>query len=209
MKYYIAINGQPKGPFDHHQLLINGLTATSLVWTEGMTDWAQAQSIPELQELLFGRPDLDSSNPDDVTAATPPPFGGSQAASADCCGQQNAHNSGYNQERQYNQPPSFNGTCPHQQPMGQMTLCPKTWLVESILVTIFCCLPFGVVGIVKASNVEAIWRRGDIVGAEAASQSAGFWTKLGFWIGLAINILGPVLWFLFAVGMSALGVDMP
>lgn len=63
MKYYIAINGQPKGPFDHHQLLINGLTATSLVWTEGMDNWAQAQSIPELQELLFGRPDFDRQIP--------------------------------------------------------------------------------------------------------------------------------------------------
>ena len=28
---------------------------------------------------------------------------------------------------------------------------PKTWLVESILVTLFCCLPFGIVGIVNAA----------------------------------------------------------
>ncbi len=204
MKYYIAINGQPKGPFDHHQLLINGLTATSLVWTEGMADWAQAQSIPELQELLFGRPDLDSSNPDEVTAATPPPFASQQPRGDAGC---NAQQGQTNQSQQ--QPPRFNGAYPHEQPMGPMVLCPKTWLVESILVTIFCCLPFGVVGIVKASNVEAIWRRGDIVGAEAASQSAGFWTKLGFWIGLAINILGPLVWVIFALGVSALGVDMP
>ncbi len=204
MKYYIAINGQPKGPFDNHQLLINGLTATSLVWTEGMADWAQAQSIPELQELLFGRPDLDSSNPDEVTAATPPPFAPQQSCgNAGCNAQQGQTN------QSQHQPPRFNGTYPHEQPMGQMVLCPKTWLVESILVTIFCCLPFGVVGIVKASNVEAIWRRGDIVGAEAASQSAGFWTKLGFWIGLAITILGPLVWVIFALGVSALGVDMP
>lgn len=204
MKYYIAINGQPKGPFGHHQLLINGLTATSLVWTEGMADWAQAQSIPELQELLFGRPDLDSSNPDEVTAATPPPFASRQPCADASC---NAQQAQANQSQQ--QPPRFNGTYPHEQPMGHMVLCPKTWLVESILVTIFCCLPFGVVGIVKASNVEAIWRRGDIVGAEAASQSAGFWTKLGFWIGLAITILGPLVWVIFALGVSALGVDMP
>lgn len=82
MKYYIAINGQPKGPFDHHQLLINGLTPTSLVWTEGMTGWTQAQSVPELQELLFGSPDLKSSSPDEVTSATPPPFGSQQSAAS-------------------------------------------------------------------------------------------------------------------------------
>ena len=32
---------------------------------------------------------------------------------------------------------------------------PKTWLVESILVTLFCCLPFGIAGIVNASKVES------------------------------------------------------
>lgn len=216
MKYYIAINGQPKGPFDHHQLLVNGLTATSLVWTEGMSDWAQAQSIPELQELLFGRPDLDSANPDEVTAATPPPFN-SPAAEAQACnaapqnpaGNQphgNASTGGnYNYGGAYQQSYGNGQTCPPpQQPMGQGGFCPKTWLVESILVTIFCCLPFGVVGIVKASNVESAWRRGDIYGAETASQSAGFWTKLGFWIGLAINILGPLFWVILAVGAGTL-----
>ncbi len=61
-------------------------------------------------------------------------------------------------------------------------------------------------GIVKASNVESMWRRGDMVGAEAASQSAGFWTKLGFWIGLALNILGPLFYVILFVGVAALGI---
>lgn len=30
-------------------------------------------------------------------------------------------------------------------------VCPKTWMAESILVTVFCCLPFGIAGIVFAS----------------------------------------------------------
>lgn len=201
MKYYIAINGQPKGPFDHHQLLINGLTATSLVWTEGMDNWAQAQSIPELQELLFGRPDLDSSNPDEVTTSTPPPCSPSNQPGSNNPRLQNPNPNQYGG----NSSQPFNGTC-SQQPLGQIPLCPKTWLVESILVTIFCCLPFGIVGIVKASNVESMWRRGDMVGAEAASQSAGFWTKLGFWIGLALNILGPLFYVILFVGVAALGI---
>ena len=62
---------------------------------------------------------------------------------------------------------------------------PKNWLVESILVTIFCCLPFGIAGIVFASQVNSKYQTGDFAGALVASKEAGKWTKIGFWIGLA------------------------
>lgn len=66
---------------------------------------------------------------------------------------------------------------------------PKTWLVESILVTIFCCLPFGIAGIVNASKVESRFYAGDIEGAKAASAKAKTWTTVSFWLGLAGSIL--------------------
>lgn len=73
---------------------------------------------------------------------------------------------------------------------------PKNWLPESILVTIFCCLPFGIVGIVNASQVNTKYAAGDYAGAERASQEAGKWTKIGFFIGIgliALYIIGVVL----------------
>src|SRR6266480_1923816 len=66
---------------------------------------------------------------------------------------------------------------------------PKNWLVESILVTIFCCLPFGIAGIVFASQVNAKYEAGDYEGAMSASKEAGRWTKIGFFIGLACIVL--------------------
>lgn len=72
---------------------------------------------------------------------------------------------------------------------------PKTWLVESILVTLFCCLPFGIVGIVFASKVESLHRMGQTEEAMRASKDAGKWTKIGFWIGLG----SIVLYFLFVM----------
>ncbi|MFZ3275199.1 MAG: CD225/dispanin family protein, partial [Lutibacter sp.] len=42
---------------------------------------------------------------------------------------------------------------------------PKNYLIESILVTIFCCLPFGIVGIVFAAQVNAKFDAGDYEGA--------------------------------------------
>ncbi len=77
---------------------------------------------------------------------------------------------------------------------------PKTWLLESILVTILCCLPFGIVGIVNASKVESKFYAGDIEGANRASQEAGKWTKIGFWVGLAVGIIYLII---IAVGAAS------
>jgi len=74
---------------------------------------------------------------------------------------------------------------------------PKNWLAESILVTIFCCLPFGIVGIVNASQVNSRLAAGDYEGAVRASKEAGKWTKIGFWIGIAVIALYLVAVFLF------------
>lgn len=81
---------------------------------------------------------------------------------------------------------------------------PKSWLIESILVTLFCCLPLGIVGIVNASKVESRFYAGDIAGAEQASADAGKWTKIGFWVGLAFAVLYIVLVVVLGVGAGLL-----
>src|SRR3954469_22379062 len=77
---------------------------------------------------------------------------------------------------------------------------PKNWLVESILVTIFCCLPFGIAGIVFASQVNAKYGAADYNGAVEASKNAAKWTKVGFFIGLGIYIL-------YIIGMVFFGMS--
>lgn len=78
---------------------------------------------------------------------------------------------------------------------------PKNWLVESILVTVFCCLPFGIAGIVFATQVNTKYDVGDYDGAAKASADAGKWTKIGFFIGLGIIVL--YLIFIFLLGGAA------
>lgn len=77
---------------------------------------------------------------------------------------------------------------------------PKNWLVESILVTVFCCLPFGIVGIIHAATVNSKYDAGDIPGAEQASKAAGKWTKIGFIVGLVGGVLYLLLMFLGVLG---------
>lgn len=66
---------------------------------------------------------------------------------------------------------------------------PKNWLAESILVTLLCCLPFGIAGIVNAAQVSSKFAAGDYDGALRASQEAGKWTKIGFWVGIGVIAL--------------------
>ena len=79
----------------------------------------------------------------------------------------------------------------------------ENWLVEAILVTLLCCLPFGVVGIIFAAQVNSKAQAGDMEGAEKSRREAAKWTKIGFWVGLAWVIL--VFLFYFVIGFAALG----
>jgi hypothetical protein len=82
---------------------------------------------------------------------------------------------------------------------------PKSWLLESILVTIFCCpFIFGIIGIVNATKVESRFYAGDIAGANQASADAGKWTKIGFFVGLGLGLCYIIFWFLLG-GAALMG----
>lgn len=63
---------------------------------------------------------------------------------------------------------------------------PKNYLVESILVTLFCCLPFGIVGIINAAKVEGQFNSGDVAGANRSSAEAKKWCTWGLITGIIV-----------------------
>lgn len=60
---------------------------------------------------------------------------------------------------------------------------PPTYMVWAILTTIFCCLPFGIVSILKAGNVSTFYSQGLYDEALKASLSAKKWALIGFFAG--------------------------
>ena len=56
---------------------------------------------------------------------------------------------------------------------------PKKYLVESILATIFRCLPLGVVGTVFSSKVESLYKAGAYAEAQEACETSFYKTGLG------------------------------
>jgi hypothetical protein len=66
------------------------------------------------------------------------------------------------------------------------------YLWQSIVVTIFCCWPFGIPAIVYAAKVDGLQARGDFLGAMSASQSAKNWC-LAALIGWVISFVVGVI----------------
>ena len=46
--FYIGTNGQQYGPVPAENLKANGVTRETLVWCNGMANWAKAADVPEL-----------------------------------------------------------------------------------------------------------------------------------------------------------------
>ena len=59
-------------------------------------------------------------------------------------------------------------------------------MVWAILATIFCCIPFGIVSIVYAAQVNGKLAGGDYHGARSASDNARTWAIASTVLGLVI-----------------------
>ena len=70
----------------------------------------------------------------------------------------------------------------------------SNYLVSSILVTLFCCLPFGIPAIVYAAQVNSKLQAGDVAGAQESSRKAKMWC-LASVIGWGLATIGYIIIF--------------
>lgn len=91
--------------------------------------------------------------------------------------------------------PEGSTTCPHCNGAGTPAPAAEipTHLALSIIVTLLCCLPLGIVGIVNASRVSGLVAAGRYAEAKAASDAAKRWALWGLGIGLAASVIGALL----------------
>ncbi|SDU63018.1 CD225/dispanin family protein [Gordonia westfalica] len=104
-----------------------------------------------------------------------------------------------------NQQPNYGAPGYGQQPYGSYPGGvapgpePDNNLVWAILTTVLCCLPLGIVAIVKSTSVSKLWAAGDFAGAQKAADDAKKWAMWGAIIGVVGSILIVVAYFVIAV----------
>jgi len=65
----------------------------------------------------------------------------------------------------------------------------SSYLAQAILVTIFCCLPFGIAAIVFAAQVNGKLAAGDYSGAVETSRKAKTWCWVSFGVGIGFFVI--------------------
>lgn len=74
---------------------------------------------------------------------------------------------------------------------------PDNYLIWSILTTVLCCLPFGVVAIVYSAKVDSLWNTGDRAGAYDAAKNAKLFNIISAVGGI---VAGIIIFFLSFIG---------
>lgn len=81
---------------------------------------------------------------------------------------------------------------------------PDNFLPWAIVSTILCCLPFGIVAIVYASQVDGYWFAGKHEAARRAAKNARTWT----WVSIGVAA-GCWLIYLICVVVFAAAISLP
>lgn len=79
---------------------------------------------------------------------------------------------------------------------------PDNHLVWAILSTVLCCLPLGIISIIKATKVNELWAQGDYEGAKKASDDA---KKFAIWSAIAsvIIMIPIIIFYIIAIAATA------
>lgn len=88
------------------------------------------------------------------------------------------------------------------QPAQPVEFAPDSNLVWAILCTVICCLPLGVVAIVKAASVDKLWMQGRKEEARMAAKAA---KNYSIW-GAVISLIVLVLYVIVLLALPALGL---
>ncbi len=162
MDWYYASNGQQAGPVSQEQLaeLFRNGTIKPFDLVWNET-MTEWTPIGKLSDFAAAAPEpAPAPAPAAPPLETPPPMSSPMAAAA---------------------------PAPGLAPAGMAE--PPNYLWQSIVVTVLCCLPFGIPAIIFSTKVKPAFQLGDYAAAADASKKAKMWCIVALIVGLVVNIL--------------------
>ncbi|MEI6674881.1 MAG: DUF4339 domain-containing protein [Verrucomicrobiota bacterium] len=182
MQWYYSKNGTQLGPVEQGELLARiatgEVTASDLVWRDGMADWVASGLVQELRAGVAGaRPPLTLTDGTEVSPYAPPTAMGPAAL--------------------YAPPVPSNGKATASMVLGIIStvfgLCTCYGAVIAI--------PCGILAIVFGTQVKQAASLDPVLAGELGKVKAGIITG---WIGLGLSVLTTV-GILLAFGLAGLG----
>lgn len=184
MEYWVVIDGERRGPMSLDELKsLPDLKPDSYVWHVDLPDWVRAGDIAELWEDASDELQQSVSEPlmptadeaDDVAeSAEESNYGENVNASA--CSQPSASTTWYD--------------------YPDMSKCPPTFLIFSIIMLLCCCQVFGIVAVVYSSQVRSLYLSRQYEKAERYSRNALIWCVISLFAGL-LSVPLSILWGIF------------
>ncbi len=206
MQYWIIKDGESVGPFSLDELKTLGITPQTKIWFKDIADWTPAgdTSVAELlfphesveesaTNVHEDAPDAESEAEGDndavsvaSTGSNPPAFdseryaesiGSQREVSAQCPPDFSCENGVDKEYAAYRQ--GYRKGLEEGRLLDKDTdtsKCPPTYLVWSILATVLCCIPVGIVAIVYSSKVRKYYDQNEFLKAKRASDRALYWT---------------------------------
>lgn len=152
--YYIdAASKQQRGPIVIGDLSRHSIARNTMVWRSGMADWVEAGDVEELR-FLFDK-NISQPKQNEQSFDKQPSVKDVAPKRADS----------------YNKPESSS--------FDDIIPMPKNWLIESILISLFCCSPISIVGIFYAAKVESLYYAKDYAMAQEYANKAKLWALIG------------------------------
>ncbi len=168
MEWYYSNNGQQAGPVSQDQLAElyrNGtVKPNDLVWNETMTEWTPMGSVDAFAADAPAPPLAAAPAPTEAppTLSAAPPLSAAAAPMS-------ASSSPYHASSGISEPP--------------------TYLWQSIVVMLLCCLPLGIPALIFATKVKPAFASGDYAAAQEASKKAKLFCILSLVIGLIVQVI--------------------
>ena len=98
----------------------------------------------------------------------------------------------------YPPPPPPSGGYPPPAPAAQ----PNNNLIWGILVTVLCCLPLGIVSIVKSTQVSGLWAQGRAAEAQQAADDAKKYAVWGAIAGVIVFVIVIIINVVVGIGAT-------